>query len=50
MIDSADIERLMMAKAELGSMLEEAELKGISLLIIANKQVGPSAGPRTSPI
>lgn len=48
-IDSADIERLMMAKAELGSMLEDAELKGVSLLIIANKQVGPRRGPMPHP-
>ena len=39
-IDSADGERSELAKAELDILLGEAELKGVPLLVIANKQVG----------
>jgi ADP-ribosylation factor-like protein 1 len=38
-VDSADIERLSIAKKELVQMLEEEELKDATLLVFANKQV-----------
>ncbi len=53
-VDSADVERLAIAKQELSAMLEEEELKESILLVFANKQdqkgalnasqVGGSAG------
>ncbi|KAK8803982.1 hypothetical protein JH06_0854 [Blastocystis sp. subtype 4] len=42
-VDSADIDRLNIAKAELAAILKEDELKGTSLLIFANKQDLPGA-------
>jgi len=42
-VDSADIERLSVAKEELMSMLEEDELQGTPLLVFANKQDLPAA-------
>ena len=38
MVDSTDVERLEVAKAELFAMLEEEDLKDAILLIMANKQ------------
>ncbi len=38
-IDSTDRERLEITKKELRLILEEEELKGICLLVLANKQV-----------
>ena len=38
-VDSADVERLSIAKKELVQMLEEEELKDATLLVFANKQV-----------
>lgn len=38
-VDSADVDRAGTAKAELLSMLQEEELKGVPLLVLANKQV-----------
>ena len=38
-VDSADMDRAGMAKAEMLSMLQEEELKGVPLLVLANKQV-----------
>ena len=43
MIDSADRERLDTAKQELEMMLQEEELKGAPVLILANKQDLPDA-------
>ena len=42
-IDSADKDRLEVAKQELELMLQEEELKGIPVLIMANKQDLPNA-------
>lgn len=42
-IDSADRERLEVAKQELDLMLNEEELKGVPVLILANKQDLPNA-------
>eukprot|EP00744_Colponema_vietnamica_P005033 GILI01007420.1.p1 GENE.GILI01007420.1~~GILI01007420.1.p1 ORF type:complete len:181 (+),score=25.76 GILI01007420.1:65-607(+) len=42
-VDSADTERLGISKQELMSMLEEEELKGVTLLVLANKQDLPGA-------
>lgn len=38
-IDSTDRERLEITKKELKMILQEEELKGVCLLILANKQV-----------
>lgn len=38
-VDSADVDRAGTAKTELLSMLQEEELKGVPLLVLANKQV-----------
>ena len=38
MVDSADKDRIGISKQELVSMLEEEELKGAVLMILANKQ------------
>lgn len=38
-VDSADVDRAGTARAELLSMLQEEELKGVPLLVLANKQV-----------
>lgn len=38
MVDSADAERLVIAKQELMAMLEEDELREAILLVFANKQ------------
>ena len=38
MVDSADKERLDVARQELELMLQEEELKGAPVLIMANKQ------------
>ena len=37
-VDSADPERIGDSKEELRLMLEEEELKGVTLLVLANKQ------------
>ncbi|KAK8827165.1 ADP-ribosylation factor-like protein 1 [Blastocystis sp. ATCC 50177/Nand II] len=42
-VDSADIDRLNVAKAELSAILKEDELKGTTLLVFANKQDIPGA-------
>mmetsp|Transcript_60601 Transcript_60601/g.69167 ORF Transcript_60601/g.69167 Transcript_60601/m.69167 type:complete len:182 (-) Transcript_60601:564-1109(-) len=42
-VDSADKERLSVAKLELLQLLEEEELKGVPLLVLANKQDLPGA-------
>jgi len=42
-IDAADDDRLMLAKRELGKLMEEAELKDCALLVFANKQDLPNA-------
>ena len=42
-VDSADRERLEFAKQELEIMLQEDELKGVPVLILANKQDMPGA-------
>ena len=42
-IDSADRERLEIAKQELDLMLQEEELRGAPVLILANKQDLPNA-------
>ena len=42
-IDSADKERLEIAKQELELMLQEEELKGAPVLVLANKQDLPNA-------
>ena len=42
-IDSADRERLEVARQELELMLQEEELKGAPVLILANKQDLPNA-------
>eukprot|EP01094_Clydonella_sp_ATCC50884_P013359 TRINITY_DN23635_c0_g1_i1.p1 TRINITY_DN23635_c0_g1~~TRINITY_DN23635_c0_g1_i1.p1 ORF type:complete len:182 (+),score=19.25 TRINITY_DN23635_c0_g1_i1:136-681(+) len=44
-VDSADPERLSIVKEELLCMLEEEELRGVPLLILANKQDLPGALP-----
>lgn len=43
MIDSADSERIEVAKQEIDLMLQEEELAGVPLLILANKQDLPNA-------
>jgi small GTP-binding protein len=42
-VDSADIERLRICKAELHQLLQEEKLAGATLLILANKQDLPGA-------
>jgi len=42
-IDSADRERLDVSRQELEMMLQEEELKGVPVLILANKQDLPEA-------
>ena len=42
-VDSADKERLDVARQELELMLQEEELKGAPVLILANKQDLPGA-------
>ncbi len=42
-IDSADKDRLEVAKQELELMLQEEELRGAPVLILANKQDLPNA-------
>lgn len=43
MVDSADKERMEIAKQELELMLNEEEVKGLPVLILANKQDLPEA-------
>lgn len=43
MIDSSDTARLETSKSELLSVLDEDELKGVPLLVFANKQDIPGA-------
>ena len=43
MIDSSDVDRLQSSRAELLTMLSEEELKGVPLLVFANKQDLPGA-------
>lgn len=38
MVDSADVERMSVARGELTAMLEEEDLKDAILLVFANKQ------------
>ena len=38
MVDSADVDRMPVAKGELAAMLEEEDLKDAILLVFANKQ------------
>ena len=38
MVDSADVDRMAVAKGELAAMLEEEDLKDAILLVFANKQ------------
>lgn len=42
-VDSADKERIEIAKQELELMLQEEELKGVPVLVLANKQDLPNA-------
>jgi GTPase SAR1 family protein len=42
-VDSADKERIEVAKQELELMLQEEELKGVPVLLLANKQDLPNA-------
>jgi len=42
-IDSTDKDRLEIAKQELELMLQEEELRGVPVLILANKQDLPNA-------
>ncbi|KAG8831082.1 hypothetical protein FRC17_003713 [Serendipita sp. 399] len=42
-IDSADVERIPEAREELNGMLSTDELKGVPLLVLANKQDLPNA-------
>ena len=42
-VDSADKERIEIAKQELEMMLQEEELKGVPVLVLANKQDQPNA-------
>ena len=42
-IDSADKERIEVARQELELMLQEEELKGVPVLVLANKQDLPNA-------
>ncbi len=42
-VDSADKERIEIAKQELDLMLQEEELKGVPVLVLANKQDLPNA-------
>eukprot|EP00835_Amoeboradix_gromovi_P004094 NODE_300_length_11422_cov_0.297978.p6 type:complete len:155 gc:universal NODE_300_length_11422_cov_0.297978:2173-2637(+) len=42
-VDSSDQERLSLAQSELLSMLGEEELKGVLLMVLANKQDVPQA-------
>ncbi|TNV70724.1 hypothetical protein FGO68_gene1264 [Halteria grandinella] len=42
-VDSADRERIEIAKQELELMLQEEELKGVPVLVLANKQDLPNA-------
>jgi ADP-ribosylation factor-like protein 1 len=42
-VDSSDTERMGVSRSELVSMLEEEELKGVPLLVFANKQDMPGA-------
>ena len=43
MVDSADKTRIEVAKQELDLMLQEEEVKGLPVLILANKQDLPDA-------
>ena len=43
MVDSADRERIEYSRQELDIMLQEEELKGVPVLILANKQDLPGA-------
>ena len=42
-VDSADRERIEYSRQELDIMLQEEELKGVPVLILANKQDLPGA-------
>ena len=42
-IDSADRERIAISKQELDLMLQEEELRGAPILVLANKQDLPNA-------
>ena len=44
-VDSADSERMPVARGELAAMLEEEELRDATLLIFANKQDLPGSLP-----
>ena len=43
MVDSSDFERLAESRQELFAILEEPELRGVPIVIIANKQDLPMA-------
>ena len=43
MIDAIDKERIPLCKIELHTLLSEAELQGVPLLVLANKQDLPGA-------
>ena len=57
-VDAADVDRAAISKAELALVLEEEDLKGCALLVLANKQVwhhlmsilGPPGRPKFSRI
>jgi ADP-ribosylation factor-like protein 1 len=42
-VDSTDVDRMSIAKQEMITMLQESDLKGIPLLVFANKQDVPGA-------
>lgn len=42
-VDSTDVDRMSIAKQEMITMLQESDLKGIPLLVFANKQDMPGA-------
>ncbi|KAM0684486.1 Arf GTPase arl1 [Mitosporidium daphniae] len=42
-VDAADVDRVSISKAELALVLEEEDLKGCALLVLANKQDLPGA-------
>jgi signal recognition particle receptor subunit beta len=42
-VDSADKDRVEVARQELELMLQEEELKGVPVLVLANKQDLPNA-------
>lgn len=42
-VDSADVQRLQLVRDELHSLLKEQELRGVPILVLANKQDAPGA-------